>query len=77
MYRYYHFRDPETQEEGSVFMSPREYKKFKKEYPALEELIGSPLIISGRTGSLKPDKDFQNLLTRIKREHRSNAINDF
>lgn len=72
----YLFRNKETDEETTEFMSISEYEQYKLDNPHLEPGVCAPSIISG-VSSLKPDSHFRSLLSEIKRKNPRGKINDF
>lgn len=72
----YNFRNKDTGEEFTEFMSMSEVDKYLNENPNYEQLVTAPAIVSGVSGK-KPDSSFRDILKDMKRNHRSKAINTF
>ena len=67
----YEFRDNETGREWQDFMSIADKESFLEENPHITQIIGAPLIHSGRGlgGGLKIDNGFNDVLKEIKKSH--------
>jgi hypothetical protein len=65
----YLFRNDETGEEYTDFMSIKTLDVYLKDNPHLTQLVnGAPMIHSGR-GLSKPDDGFRDLLKDMKKKH--------
>lgn len=66
----YTFRNTETGEETTEYMSISELDKFLKKNKNIEQVIGAPAIgDSVRLGLKKPDNAFRDHLKEIKKKH--------
>ena len=64
----YAFRNNDTGEEYTDFMSISDLEVYLKENNVTQLVNGSPAIVSGR-GMTKPDNGFRDLLKNIKKQH--------
>ena len=75
----YSFRDTATNEEFELTMFMSEREPYLEANPHIVQTVTKVSLArgSGIGDSNKPSKDFRNLLTKIKKEHRGSTINDF
>ena len=64
----YFFKNNETGEEFSEFLSISELDEYVKSNPNVTQMVTAPAIVSGR-GMKKPDQGFRDLLKTIKKKH--------
>lgn len=72
----YNFKNNETGEEFTDFMSMSALEIFLKENPHISQLV-SPITIADptRLGLLKPDNGFRDVLKSIKKRNRGSDFN--
>lgn len=63
----YLFKNMVTDEHFEAYMSIKELDTYKAQHPELQQIIGSPNIVSG--SKLKPDQGFRDVLKEIKSKH--------
>ncbi len=72
----YAFRNKETDEEFTDFMTISQLDEFLEANPHLEQLVhGAPLV--GYRGMPKPNDGFRDILREIKKKHVGSNINTF
>lgn len=81
---YYTFRDKETLETHTEFLTMSQLDEYKNTHPNEEQVFLTPVGIgeANRFGvgkvNAKPPSDFRDLLKNIKKSHhKSNTINDW
>lgn len=70
----YTFKNKRSGKEHTDMMKISEMEEYIKQHPNMQLVPASPLIVTGvASGKNKPDKDFRDLLSKIKKKHiRSN-----
>jgi hypothetical protein len=75
----YGFRNKDTGEEETVFMSMAEREAYLAENPHIEQLPSAPAILGriGLGGRLKPSEGFRDVLRKVKKNNHGSNINTF
>jgi len=72
----YAFRNTETGDEWTEFMSNSEREEYLAKSPHIIQLITSINIVAGvAAGRNKPDAGFRDVLKEIKSKHRGSTVN--
>lgn len=75
----YGFRDNNTGEEFTEFMSMAEREKYLADNPHITQLPSAPYILAriGLGGRLKPSEGFREVLRKVKKNNKGSTINTF
>lgn len=73
----YNFRNTNTGEEFTEFMSMSDLDKYLADNPHIEQVVVAPAIVSGISTRLKPDRPFREFLGNIAKKNKGVKINDF
>jgi len=71
----YNFTDIETGREESLFMSISAMEQYLVDNPSKKLLPSTPAIVSGVSGTRKPDEGFRDILRSIKKNNKGSTIN--
>lgn len=74
----YTFKNNETEEEITLFMSMKELDEYKNANPNMTQILSpTPLADPTRLGLHKPDSAFRDLLKDMSKKHRGSIINSW